>query len=528
MVNAQRTILVVGPCDSAFVAELESLGWRALEAPPESAVAGVDDHGPRAVIVPLESEPARLGAVAAAAEQAGALLCVSTPARTGKALELALELGARAVVDVASAREAARSIDRLLGRCASHGSAARERRASTEDAARLRRQHEDLKTRFAEAVASFEVTQETFYLDLTRMMTIIGNIMDGIVFADRDSSITLMNPVAEDLLGVRSFMAIGKRVSELSGRNDLIRAVAENLAKLEGRKDVCRTIEVHHSEQDLLYIKVNTSQVLDYRGQFAGLLTVLQDVTAEFKSDQLKNQYLSIVAHELRTPLTGIKTFSTMLAKGWLGSMTNEQQRVAESMREQSLRLEHQIDKLINLGHIESNEYGRDLELFDCQEVVSASVAPFEQVASERHIELRVVGSEAAVPIRADRADLKRAMAALVENAVKFTPDGGAVTVAVAADGNTMRFSVRDTGIGIDPRYQRRIFEKFFQVEDPLTRHHGGAGLGLFVARGIIEAHGSKIAVVSDLGKGAEFSFVLPIQGTTPAPSEAVATNQRA
>ena len=126
--------------------------------------------------------------------------------------------------------------------------------------------------------------------------------------------------------------------------------------------------------------------------------------------------------------------------------------------------------------------------------------------------------------VHADRADLRRACQALIENAVKFTPDGGLVAVHVNRDDKgRARFSVRDSGIGIDPRYHRRIFEKFFQVEDPLTRHHGGAGLGLFVAKGIIEAHGSRIEVSSKLGSGAEFAFVLPEHAT--AVSLAIASN---
>jgi signal transduction histidine kinase len=253
---------------------------------------------------------------------------------------------------------------------------------------------------------------------------------------------------------------------------------------------------------------------------------VLEDVTAEFKTDQLKNQYLSIVAHELRTPLTGIKTFSTMLVKGTLGKLTDRQQRVAESIREQSGRLEHQIDKLIHLGHIDSDEYGLDREPFAATELCSALLAPFEQPARDRGIAL-TIACEAGEGdlVHADRADLRRACQAIIENAVKFTPDGGAVHVRVgrSADG-VLRFSVRDTGIGIDPRYQRRIFEKFFQVEDPLTRHHGGAGLGLFVAKGIVEAHGSRIEVVSKLGEGAEFSFALPVEAPATAPAE-IASN---
>lgn len=379
-------------------------------------------------------------------------------------------------------------------------------------------QVEEFRRRGQQQAERFQDMQETFFLDLSRMMTIITNIMDGIVFTDLAGNVTLLNPVAEDLLGARSFVALGRPLASLQGRTELLEALVVDLQRLEGQKELVRTVEVHHSEQDLLYIRCRTGSVLDYRGQPAGVLFVLEDVTAEYKTDQLKNQYLSIVAHELRTPLTGIKTFATMMAKGTLGALSDRQQRVVDSIREQSQRLEHQIDKLINLGNIESADYGQDRETFPAADFADCLLSPFEQPARDRRIQLRMESDATDEVLYADRADLRRACQALIENAVKFAPDGGQVTVrveAVASGG--LRFAVRDNGVGIDPRYQRRIFEKFFQVEDPLTRHHGGAGLGLFVAKGIVEAHGSRIEVSSQLGQGADFSFMLPT--TRPATS---------
>jgi two-component system phosphate regulon sensor histidine kinase PhoR len=355
------------------------------------------------------------------------------------------------------------------------------------------------------------------------MMTIIGNIMDGIVFVDQHGSIALMNPVAEDLLGVKSFIAIGKHVTDLTGRREVTRALQEDHRLVADRKEVVRTIEIHHAEQDLLYVKACTTKVLDYRGSAAGVLTVLQDVTSEYKSDQLKNQYLSIVAHELRTPLTGIKTFSTVMSKGALGELNAKQKEVMAAIREQSLRLEHQIDKLINLGQIDSNSFGQDLEDFDVDEFATTACAPFELVAKDRGIEIALVGLGGGIRAHADRTDLKRALQALIENAVKFTPDHGRVELRVGEQDGYVTFTVADDGIGIDPRYHRRVFEKFFQVEDPLTRHHGGAGLGLFVARGIVEAHGSKIEVRSELGQGAEFSF--RVKSASPVDDEGIAAS---
>ena len=419
--------------------------------------------------------------------------------------ERAMALSAVGVIGATgTAGDAGKLLDRVNSRIAA-------RSRSRGEAERWRVQSEELRRRCKQQAEKFQETQETFYLDLSRMMTIITNIMDGIVFVDRGGNVTLMNPVAEDLLGMKSFVAIGKPIDAMQGQHELLDALVEDHGRLEDQKEVFRTVEVHDSEQDLLYIKCMTSRVHDYRGQPAGTLTVLRDITAEFKTDQLKNQYLSIVAHELRTPLTGIKTFATMMAKGSLGELNDRQEHVCESIREQSVRLEHQIDKLINLGNLESEDYGQDREVVGMEDFLAGLLTPFEQPARDRRVTLTLECADNEAQLFADRADLRRACQALIENAVKFARDDGCVRVEIVAEGDGLQFRVGDDGIGVDPRYQRRIFEKFFQVEDPLTRHHGGAGLGLFVARGIVEAHGSQIEVSSQLGQGADFSFMLPI-----------------
>jgi PAS domain S-box-containing protein len=419
--------------------------------------------------------------------------------------ERALSLSALGVI---SSSDSGAAVQKLLERLEMR---AEVRGRSKGEAERWRVQSEELRRRCKQLAAKFQESQETFYLDLSRMMTIITNIMDGIVFVDRNGNVTLMNPCAEDLLGVKSFLAIGKPVGSMRGQHELLDALIDDHDRMEGDKERFRTVEVHDSEQDLLYIKCMTSRVHDYRGHPAGTLTVLRDITAEFKTDQLKNQYLSIVAHELRTPLTGIKTFATMMAKGTLGGLNDRQELTCESIREQSVRLEHQIDKLINLGNLESADYGQDREVVSIGDFFAGILLPFEQPARDRRIELVMNNDSIDQSLFADRSDLRRACQALIENAVKFARDDGVVTVSVVEEDDGVCFSVSDDGIGIDSRYQRRIFEKFFQVEDPLTRHHGGAGLGLFVARGIVEAHGSGIDVSSKLGHGADFSFMLPV-----------------
>lgn len=517
------TILVVG--DGAAARQVPFAATCAILAVATASQAMVELAAAEFTVCLLDAalDDTALDAIVHAAQRRGVLPVLWAGESTPAAAERALALGCRAVVADGAGEE------RLHPLLAAAAEVRRRHRLEQHDLRDLESRYEALRRRTQQQAERFQANQETHFLDLSRVMTIISNIMDGIVFVDGDGKVTLLNPVAEDLLGVKAFVAVGKPLAALTGRVELLRALVADHEKLGGSREIAQTIEMHHSEQDLLYIKCITTRVLDYRGRSAGAMSVLKDVTAEYKSDQLKNQYLSIVAHELRTPLTGIKTFSTMMAKGSLGPLTDKQSRVVESIREQSLRLEHQIDKLINLGHLESDEYGQDREAFTVGEFAGGLLAPFEQPARDRQIALTFENRvPEAMMLHADRADLRRACQALVENAIKFTADGGAVDVKIVPEGDgDARFVVKDTGIGVDPRYQRRIFEKFFQVEDPLTRHHGGAGLGLFVAKGVVEAHGSRIEVSSQLGQGAEFSFVLP-RLSAPAAAAAATAGQSA
>ena len=518
-------ILVVerdGPARESLEQELKAARLECRTASDtESALGILSTQGFDFVLIDPDQHDGDLRGFSREVAKGGAILMCSGSEPDRSKVEMGMRLGARGFLakpwpDAEALREKFQSTFHDIIRS--------PHELQSEDVHLLRSRCARLQQQVEEQARILDQSQESYNLDLSRMMTIIGNIMDGIVFVDGSEHITLLNPVAEDLIGVKSFMAIGKTLQELSGREDLLAAIREESANLRDLRDSSRVVEVHHTEQDLLYIRVQTSRVVDYRGQIAGTLIVMQDVTAEHKTDQLKNQYLSIVAHELRTPLTGIKTFSTMMAKGSLGPLTDKQVRVVESMREQSLRLEHQIDKLINLGHIESNEYGQDLEVFDLGELIVHATAPFEQPAKDRSIELEVCLPDTEQRIEGDRADLRRAVQALVENAVKFTPDGGKVWVETSSETDSIEVIVRDNGVGIDPRYHRRIFEKFFQVEDPLTRHHGGSGLGLFFVQGIVDAHGSAVKVSSKLGNGTKFSFTIPRYVADPSDTELIPT----
>ncbi|MFQ5503505.1 MAG: ATP-binding protein [Planctomycetota bacterium] len=475
-----------------------------------SAGRVIEELNPDLIVVDPSESDARLQKIMSQ-QGNGALLVALVPSPTSEWLQWAMELGARGFLAGPLSESGALEADSLLmwldrGRKEKQST----RIQQVESIQKLKQQVQELKERYIQQSRSFNESQDVFYLDLSRMITIIDNIRDGIIFTDPDGQVTLMNPIAEELLGVKPIVGIGKQLEE-QGSGELVGEIAldQRVAMIEGGVSE-RTLEIHHTKRDLVYLKLRTTAVTDYKGSFAGILTVIKDVTAEYKSDQMKNQYLSIVSHELRTPLTGIKTFATLLAKGALGELPSSQQKCMDSIREQTLRLEHEVDKLICLGRIESGDFAMDLEIFPVSELLDLVTMPFKQIARDRDIDLVLRLPEVSPMIEADREDLRRALQALVENAIKFTPNGGQVEISVEELEWIVRIHVKDDGPGVDPRYHRRIFEKFFQVEDPLTRHHGGAGLGLSVAQGVAEAHGGTIEVVSEISEGADFITSLP------------------
>ena len=507
-------ILIVADGDpslSLLESALLESGVNVIRSEAEFAARALEQSDPDVLVI----ENGKLGGRLAQAVTSS----VSTPAivaivadESADSLRAAMRVGAREFIARPLEQDLAAHVAMLRDLTERwRGSGGRRRVREAESLHRLKQQVHELTDRYVRQCRTFDEAQDVFYLDLSRMMTIFDNIMDGIVFTDPEGQVTLMNPNAEELLGVKTIFAIGKAVRDLGHGVELIQEISNDheRALIDGGVSE-RTIEVHHAGRDLSYLKLRTTAVVDYKGSFAGILTVIKDVTSEFKSEQMKNQYLSIVSHELRTPLTGIKTFSTMMAKGTLGKLPGAQQNVMDSIREQSLRLEHEVDKLISLGRIESGDFALDRKAFPLVDLLATVTAPFKQVARDRSIAFHVARPAESPWVLADREDLRRAIQALIENALKFTPRGGCVEIFLEDCDDFVRVHVKDNGPGINPRYHGRIFDKFFQVEDPLTRQHGGAGLGLNVARGVARAHGGRIEVVSDLGHGSDFCICLP------------------
>lgn len=229
------------------------------------------------------------------------------------------------------------------------------------------------------------------------------------------------------------------------------------------------------------------------------------------EQDRAKDVFLSNVSHELRTPLSTVQGYLEMLLEGQCGPLTEPQRSALHVMERNAERLAQLIQELIQFARMEIQSVHLDLQLFTVGswlEDVAAAVVPN---AMHKDLSLEVHVDSALAPAWGDPEKLAQTLSILLDNAVKFTPTNGKIYVAAQAVGeDTLELRVRDTGIGIDRKYHERIFEKFFQVDSSISRRYGGAGIGLSIAKGIVEAHGGNIRVQSKLGKGSEFIIELP------------------
>ncbi len=222
--------------------------------------------------------------------------------------------------------------------------------------------------------------------------------------------------------------------------------------------------------------------------------------------DRLKSDFIAIASHELRTPLSLILLYAAVLREQ-LGDAAGTQ---LDAVLRAAMRLKNIMDTMLNLRYLETGQVEVVPTRFDLRAEVQEACEDYEVLAETNGLVLRADLPDEGVPIQADREQVRVVLDNLISNAVKFTPHGGQVQVALCCRGDEVEMSVTDTGVGVPPQELERIFDRFYQVEDHMTRRHGGMGLGLAIAKGLVELHGGHVWAESNPGQGSRFVVVLP------------------
>jgi len=247
----------------------------------------------------------------------------------------------------------------------------------------------------------------------------------------------------------------------------------------------------------------------------ARLLGDLQRAHAELTQlDRLKSDFIAVASHELRTPLSLILGYASFLKE----SLTGASREQVDIVYESAMRLRGLIDDMLNLRHIQTGAVDLQPEETNLPQLVRDVLGEFRELAEAKgqHLLLEVSPSEEGYLLRLDPPKVRLVLINLLSNAIKFTPEGGTITVRVSRTPHEAQVSVADTGVGIPPHALSRIFDQFYQAEPVSTRRHEGLGLGLSIAKGLVELHGGRIWAESEPGQGATFTFTLPAEPILP------------
>lgn len=333
---------------------------------------------------------------------------------------------------------------------------------------------------------------------------IIDEITDGVIVTDVTGKILLINPAAQMLLGNKRH-AIPTDLSEVA-HSPHLQEIFRNPAEAATR-EVEIDDPVHLSTRAL---KATAVPLKDERGDLLGKVAVFHDITSFKEVDRLKSEFISKVSHELRTPLTSIKGYIDNLRDGIAGALDEKQQNYLDRMSKNADHLVRLINDLLDVSLIESGKMALNLTTLSLRDLVAETINNLRPIAAEKQLEVIVKEFEVESQIRGDYAKLEQVITNLLDNAIKFTHPGGRITITLQHDEQFLKTSIQDTGIGIPPEKRSKIFERFYRIEQEAPSKVNGTGLGLYIAKNLIEMHGGQIWVISEVGKGSEFSFILP------------------
>ena len=349
------------------------------------------------------------------------------------------------------------------------------------------------------------LTQENLEQESKRLNSILSYMTDGVLATNRRGKITMINDMAKKQLGVQKEDVLNKSILELLKIED----------EYELRDLITQVPELMIDSQDAngeyLSLRVRFALVRRESGFISGLVAVLHDTTEQEKEERERRLFVSNVSHELRTPLTSVKSYLEALDEGALS------EPVAPDFIKVSLdetnRMMRMVTDLLHLSRIDNATSHLDVELINFTAFITFILNRFDQIRGqdeEKKYELVRDYPITSVWIEIDTDKMTQVIDNILNNAIKYSPDGGKITVTMKTTDDQMILSISDQGLGIPKQDLPRIFDRFYRVDRARSRAQGGTGLGLSIAKEIIKQHNGFIWAKSIYGKGSTFTIVLP------------------
>ena len=351
--------------------------------------------------------------------------------------------------------------------------------------------------------ARLDRTIQTLTEERNLSSAILGSMVEGVAVVNAAERLLFANRGFAEILGLDVPPQSGSALLEVVRQTELIEAVR---GVLKGEPRVEAEIVTGTLRQHFFAVTVASVSA----AETSGAVIVLHDITELRKLERIRRDFVANVSHEFKTPLTAIQGFAETLLAGAIDDPQNRI-RFLEIILEHSRRLARLTDDLLKLSKMDADKLELEIRRLSVSQFVESCIETTQRPAAGKDLRISVKLPERLPDIAADRRRLAEVLQNLLDNAMQYTPAGGQIMVSASANGAEMTFTVSDTGIGIPQADQPRIFERFYRVDVARSREVGGTGLGLSIAKHLVEAHGGRIWVHSEVGQGSQFYFTVPL-----------------
>jgi len=342
----------------------------------------------------------------------------------------------------------------------------------------------------------------------SRIRTIIGCMADGILVTNLERQLVLWNASAVKMLKLRGTHESGQPLDHYIKNKALI----ETLEKLLSSEDanVSMISQEIQTDDPQAVLMAHMAPVRDEQGTLLGAVTVIRDVTKLKEIEKIKSQFVSMVAHELRSPLAAIEGWLDVVLSGEGGGDDRQRHEWLLRAKERARSLLALVNDLLEINKIEAGKVAQKMEAVDVAKVIAKTIEFLKPEADKKLITFKTKWPDPVPSVRADVQDMEKLFTNLISNAIKYNVDHGTITVTATADDHFVCVHIADTGIGISPADLPRIFDDFFRVENQKTSKISGTGLGLTIAKKVVDSHFGHLEVESQPEKGSTFTVSLP------------------
>ena len=357
-----------------------------------------------------------------------------------------------------------------------------------------------------------ERTQKMLELvnEKSRLRTIIGCMADGVLVANLEGRLVLWNASSVKMLKSKGFDIAGESLEYYISNEPLITAIKEVLSSED--KDFSMVSREIPAQDQKIILMANIAPVRDEDGKILGAVTVLRDITTLKEINKIKSQFVSMVAHELRAPMAAIKGWLEVVLSGEAGSDEEQNKKWLQRAMDRSDSLLALVNDLLVINRMEAGKVAQKMQPVKINDVITRIVDFLRPDAEKQMVSIKTDLTEELPPIQADMRDMEKLFTNLISNAVKYNRENGSVTIEGKVEGSFVHYKIKDTGIGISSEHLSRIFDDFYRADEERIKKISGTGLGLTIAKKIVNSHFGRIEVDSEPEKGSLFSVFLPLE----------------